>query len=230
MRDIKPKVDRKYVTLNQPWSLDALPPRYLHPTTKWYPPIFCLRVALSFEETVTFAKRLDIPTDRIGQHTHLIAIHLTEACGADPPVTVMRGDRGGGPDDCIWLISLATNYDVSEGLDVNEPLGKCREIVKRALGPPKEVGWWLEYTTNHDPGHWWVSDLLLRLESECGAYVLIMTCTVARTHARADGHLGCGEDVSFLRNLTLCKIHYLFGPSKTTSNPRAPTANYTRGS
>jgi len=165
------------MTQTQPWSLDALPPRYLHPTTKWYPPIFCLGVALSFEETVTFAKRLDVPTDKIGQHTHLIAIHLTEACGADPPVTVMRGDRGGGPDDCIWLISLATNYDVSEGLDVKEPFRKYCEIVKEAFEHSKEIGWWLEYMTNHDPGHWWVSDPLLRFR-------------VWYTHANHDIHSG----------------------------------------
>jgi len=157
----KPKVDREYITKNQPWPLDALPSKYLHYTTKWYPPVFCLGVALSFEETVTFAERLGFPSDEIMSHVQLIAAHLTEACGADPPVMVKRGDKGGGWRDHIWLISLATNYDVSEGLDVTESFRKYREMVKKVFGPSMEAGWWLEYMANHNPDNWRVSDLLL---------------------------------------------------------------------
>ena len=67
---------------------------------------------------------------------------------------------GGDPRDRIWLFSLTTNYTIRKGVDVNEPLKKCCEMVEEVFGSSKKVGWWLEYTVNHDPGHWWVSDIL----------------------------------------------------------------------
>jgi len=78
-----------------------------------------------------------------------------------------RGDTGGDPCDHIFLISLATNYRVSEGLDVTESFKKYCEIVERVFEPPKEVGWWLEYMSNHNPGSWRVGGLLLRFRVWC---------------------------------------------------------------
>jgi len=67
-------------------------------------------------------------------------------------------DVGGSPEeDRTWLFSLATNYDIHEGTDLNESLRKYREVVGKAFGSSKKVMWWLEYTVNHAPGHWWVS-------------------------------------------------------------------------
>jgi len=159
--DIKEfNVNRSYILKNQPWFSNALPRGYLsHRATKWYPPIFCLGVTLSFEETAEFARQLDIPVDDESfMHRYEISRHLTEVCGAKPRVMVERCDMGGGPEDRIWLFSLATNYDISKGVNVNESLKKYREIVEKAFGSSKRVMWWLEYTVNHAPGHWWVSN------------------------------------------------------------------------
>jgi len=149
-------VNREYIVKNQPWCSNALPRGYLpHPATKWYPPIFCLGVALSFHETEEFAKHFGIPVDERCTHRHGISRRLTKVCGAR--VMVERCDMGGPPEDRTWLFSLVTNYDISRGANVNESLKKYREIVEQAFGSSKKVMWWLEYTVNHDPGNWWWS-------------------------------------------------------------------------
>jgi hypothetical protein len=58
------------------------------------------------------------------------------------------------------LFSLATNDDVAKGINLSETFEKYCGIVEEASGSSKKVAWWLEYTVNHDPGHWWVSDQL----------------------------------------------------------------------
>ena len=145
---------------NQPWSSSELPRGFLpHPATKWYPPIFCLGVALSFQETEEFTQRLGIPFDKMSTYWHGIVRHLTEVCGAESPIMVESCDVGGPPEnERTLLFSLATNYDIREGTDLTEPLRKYREIVEKVFGSSKKVMWWLEYTVNHDPGHWWVSN------------------------------------------------------------------------
>ena len=158
--DIKKfNVNRNYISQNQPWVSDALPCHYLpYRAAKWYPPIFCLGVALSLIEAETFARHLGLPADNSSLvHGYGIPGRLTELCGADPQVMVKRCDQGGSQEDWIWVFSLATNYDISKGVDVNGPLRKYREIVEGAFGPSKGVMWWMEYTTNHTPSHWWVS-------------------------------------------------------------------------
>ena len=158
--DIKEfNVNRQYISQNQPWTPDTLPLNYLpHRATKWYPPIFCLGVALSLKETEDFATHLGLPLNsRDSVHGYGISGHLTKLCGAKQRVMLKRCDQGGSRDDRIWVFSLATNYDISDGVDVSGPLKKYRETVKQAFGSSKEVMWWLEYVTNHSPGHWWVS-------------------------------------------------------------------------
>ena len=71
---------------------------------------------------------------------------------------VKRCDVDQGPEDITWLFSLATNYDTSIGVSLYEPLEEYCEIVGEAFGSSQKVVWWLEYTVNHDPGHWWVSE------------------------------------------------------------------------
>jgi len=67
-------------------------------------------------------------------HRYEISRRLTEVCGAKPQVMVECCDMGGGPEDRIWLFSLATNYDISNGVNVNESLKKYREIVEKVFG------------------------------------------------------------------------------------------------
>ena len=158
IRDLN--LNRGFIVQNQPWVSNELPRGYLpHPSTKWYPPIFCLGVALSLQETEEFAQHLGIPLDEMIMYRHGISRRLTELCGAKSQIMVERCDKGKSPEeDRIWLFSLATNYDIHPETDLNEPLRKYREIVEKAFGPSKKVAWWLEYTVNHDPGHWWVSN------------------------------------------------------------------------
>ena len=153
-------VNRDYILQNQPWVSSELPRGYLpDPSTKWYPPIFCLGVALSTQETEEFAKHFGILSDKVTMYWNGISRRLTEACGAERGIMAERCDVGGSPDDDrTWLFSLATNYDISRGRNVNESLRKYREIVEKAFGSSKKVMWWLEYTTNHAPGHWRVSN------------------------------------------------------------------------
>ena len=158
--DIKEfNVNRQYISQNQSWIPGTLPLHYLpHRATKWYPPIFCLGVALSLKETEDFARHLELPINsRDSACGYGISVRLTELCGADPLVMIKRCDQGGSQEDWIWVFSLATNYNISDEVDVSRSLKKYREIVKEAFGSSKEVMWWLEYTTNHSPGHWWVS-------------------------------------------------------------------------
>ena len=63
-------------------------------------------------------------------------------------------------------------FSCSLGVDVIEPLKKCRGMVEEAFGSSKQIGWWLEYTMNHDPGYYWVSNLLWPLLSVMHAYSL----------------------------------------------------------
>ena len=158
---VKLNVNRDYIVQNQPWSSSELPRGYLpHPPSRWYPPIFCLGVALSPQETKKFAEHLEIPHGTVTMYRHEISRYLTELCGAKRRIMVKRCDTGKSPEEeKAWLFSLATNYDIYQGgMDLNEPLRKYREIVEKVLGPSKRVEWWLEYTVNHDPGHWWVSN------------------------------------------------------------------------
>ena len=157
-RDIKkPIVDREYITNNQPWPLDALPREYVpHPATKWYPPVFGFGVALSKEETERFAEHFDIPIDK-EYYENVISKRLTESCGAR--FTTRCCDMGGGPDESIQLFPMVTNYDVHK-VEVTEPLEKFCEVVEKVFGSSKQIGWWLEYTANHSPDHYRVSNLL----------------------------------------------------------------------
>ena len=61
------KIDREYITQNQPWSSDTHSREYFpHSARKWYPPIFCFGVALSSEETAELVRRLEIPAQWAG--------------------------------------------------------------------------------------------------------------------------------------------------------------------
>ena len=158
--DIKEfNVNRDYILQNQPWPSNALPPQYFPDrASRWQPPVFCLGVALSSTETEEFARHLGLRVnERLSAVAYGISGHLTRVCGADPRVMLERCDQGGGLRDWVWVFSLATNYDLSKGVKVNEALKKYREIVEGAFGSSKQVLWWLEYTTNHTPNHWWVS-------------------------------------------------------------------------
>jgi len=153
----KYNVNREYISANQPWPPAFIPRQYLpHQASKWYPPIFCLGVAMSLKETEDFARYLGLPLDSDDFiHAYGIPGRLSELCEANPELMLKRCDQGGGPGERIWVFSLTTNYDVSRGVNVNSSLRKYREIVKEAFGSSKVVGWWLEYVTNHTPSHWW---------------------------------------------------------------------------
>jgi len=71
-------------------------------------------------------------------------------------VMVEKCDKGSYEDsmDCT-LFSLATNDDAARGISLRGTFEKFCGIVEEAFGSSKKVGWWLEYTVNHDPGHWW---------------------------------------------------------------------------
>ena len=157
--DIKEfNVNRDYILQNQPWPSNALPPQYFPDrASRWQPPVFCLGVALSSIETEEFARHLGLPIDKNDSIVaYGISGHLTRVCGANPGVMLERCDQGGGLRDWVWVFSLATNYHLAKGVNVNEALKKYREIVEGAFGSSKRVAWWLEYTTNHTPNHWWV--------------------------------------------------------------------------
>ena len=116
-------------------------------------------MALSQQETAKFAEYLGLPLDERAMYRYGVSRHLNEICGGKPRIMVERCDVGGSPDDDrTWLFSLVTNYDIYRGVNVDEPLRKYREIVKKVFGPSsRKVLWWLEYTVNRTPGHWRVS-------------------------------------------------------------------------
>jgi len=156
LEDIKEfNVNRDYLSQHQPWAPNDFPREYLpHRETKWYPPVFCLGVALSLKETEDFARYLGLPvTSDSFVYGHGIAGYLTDACGAEQEVMLERCDQGGDVEDWIWVFSLVDSYDVSDKLDAGEPLRKYREIVEGAFGFSKQVMWWLEYTRNRSPCH-----------------------------------------------------------------------------
>ena len=158
--DIKEfNVNREYILHNQPFAPGTFPPQYVpHRPTKWYPPMFCLGVALSTKETEDFARHLGLTVDERGSMVaYGIAGHLTRVCGADPQVTLQRCDQGGPFKDRVWLFSLVNNYHNPSEIHGKGSLDKYREIVEGAFGSSKQVMWWLEYTMNHTPTHWWVS-------------------------------------------------------------------------
>ena len=120
--------------------------------------MFCFGVALSIQETAEFARHFNIPVQQgYLSHSQSVAVRLTELCGAKPPVMVEHCDTNESRGDIV-MFTLATNYDVARGIDLSESFKKYRKIVEEAFGPSRKVGWWLEYTTNHDPGHYWVSN------------------------------------------------------------------------
>lgn len=153
-------IDRAYILQNQPWTSTELPPGYVpHRSTWWYPPIFCLGVALSTQETLEFARHLGVIVDEsCSMPRTRVAKRLTELCGARPQVRVKFCDISDVPEDSAWVLSLATNYNACDGINVSESFEKYNKLVEEAFGSSRRVMWYLEHTVNHDPSHWWVSD------------------------------------------------------------------------
>ena len=109
-------------------------------------------------------------------HRYGISRRLTELCGTNWRVQVKRCDLGEGLGD-TWIFSLVTNYDIAIGVKLGDSFQKYCDIVEEAFGSSHKVMWWLEYTTNHTPGHWWVSDqhLMIIAAPAHSTYVLILS-------------------------------------------------------
>ena len=128
--------------------------------TGWFPPMFHLGVALTIEEFDIFAAYVGISPseekDDVG-YIYELGIYFSKACGLERPgIRVRTCDSPEHP----LMFSLISNYDVQPGHDLRPPFKEMVEIVQDVFGPSKNVMWWLEYTLNHDPENYFVSDPL----------------------------------------------------------------------
>jgi hypothetical protein len=128
------------------------------PSTDWFPPMFHLGVALTMEEADFFARRVKIPvpdgTEGVG-HIYHLETFLSEVCDLSRPGVMVRiCDSPKYP----LVFTLASNYNLRPGRNLDTPFKRMVEIVQEVFGSSKSVMWWLDQTMNHDPENYFVSD------------------------------------------------------------------------
>ena len=79
-----------------------------------------------------------------------LQFYPTKVCGlsSSRQITAMLPDTGPG---LRIVYTLATNYDLKYGEDLQEPYDKLVAAVERVFGDSKSVVWWLEFELNSDP-------------------------------------------------------------------------------
>ena len=86
-----------------------------------------------------------------------LQFHLSKVCGLSRSrqITAMIPDTSPG---LRFVYTLATNYDLKDGEDIQKPFDKLVDAVEEVFGDAKSVVWWLESELNSDPKTRPVSD------------------------------------------------------------------------
>ena len=153
------EINRSHIQKQQPWASKSIPLEYLpDPSTDWFPPVFHLGVALTIREFNIFATSMGIPPSEVkGDVGYIFDLgsYFSEACGLEPSgISLCTCDS---PEHDL-MFSLVSNYELQLGRDLRPPFKKMVEIIQEVFGPSKNVMWWLEYTLNHNPENYFVSD------------------------------------------------------------------------
>lgn len=57
------------------------------------------------------------------------------------------------------MLTLVSNYQITEGLDYGEPFSAMADALNEAFGGSKKLEWWLEHTLNHTPKDYMVREI-----------------------------------------------------------------------
>ena len=156
----------QYITEHQPWESDELPYQYWpDKKRRWFPPLMCLGVVVTKQEMLRFCEHYNLwkpNPDRNPTGEELtfalfdLQFHLSKVCGLprSRQITAMSPHILG----THTVYTLATNYDLKDGEDIQEPFDKLVEAVEEVFGDSKSVMWWLEFELNSDPKSRPVSD------------------------------------------------------------------------
>ena len=148
------QINRSHLLKQQPWASKSIPREYLpDPSTKWFPPVLYLGVALNAEEARHFAKEVNIPTDEDFGHINKLQAYLSDTCGLKRSGMMIRICDSEYP----LLFPLVSNYNLRPNRDLSGPFKKMVETVQGIFGSSKDVMWWLDYTMNNDPENYFVS-------------------------------------------------------------------------
>ena len=149
----------QYIREHQPWESDELPHQYWpDKARRWFPPLMCLGVAVDTDEMLRFCEHFNLwkpnpdrePTgEELSFAMFDLQFHLSKVCGLPRhrQITAMSPDAGSGLDT---VYTLATNYDLRDGEDIQEPFDKLVDAVEEVFGDSKSVVWWLESDLNYD--------------------------------------------------------------------------------